>query len=692
MKFHLPPFKTIITRYHIILIPLVLVIVTFAVYWQVHNFSFTSFDDTIYVSDNKVVQQGISRDNLIWAFSMGKTDDHAYWHPLTWLSHMLDCQLFGLNAGAHHLDNLLIHIINLTLLFLALYLMTGAPWRSGFVAALFALHPINVDSVAWIAERKNLLSTTFWMLTILTYIRYARKPDISRYIMVFCSLALGLLAKPMLVTLPCVLLLLDFWPLGRIDLGQTSIARHRDAGPMFQPDRIARLVMEKIPFLALSIATIALSVASLQVNNQLLDAAAAPMNLRMENAVVSYIAYLGKMVWPTQLAVFYPFPKFVPFWQSFGAAIFLISVSVQVFASARKSPWLITGWLWYMGTLLPVIGLVQGGLWPALADRWAYVPFIGIFIIIAWNVPERISTDHHLKNTAIAITAVAFLCILSVLTWLQAGHWKNSQTLFEHALTVTSGNYVAHNNLGNVFFRQGRVEEAIYHFTQANKIKPDYAEAQYNLANAFRDINKKDEAIKHYEQALTIRPNYENACNNLANLLLSQGRTDEAIPYYKRLLQLNPYYEQAQFNLANALKKSGRMGEAVQHYLQVLTINPHEAAAHYNLANAYKNQGQLNKAIRHYRQAIDIQPNNEKALQNLATVLMRQGLVDKAITQYLKALKINPDYVSARYNLGIAYYNTGNIPAAVDCFKAALRLDPDADHIRAALEQAMGKK
>ena len=649
---------------------------TLTVYWQVHNFSFTCFDDNIYVSDNKVVQQGISRDNLIWAFAMDKADENTYWHPLTWLSHMLDCELFGLNAGAHHLVNLIIHIINLTLLFLTLNLMTGAPWRSGFVAALFALHPINVDSVAWIAERKNLLSTTFWMLTILAYIRYARKPDISRYIMVFCPLALGLLAKPMLATLPCVLLLLDFWPLGRIDLGQTFTARHRDASPMFQPESIARLVMEKIPFLVLAIVAIALSVASLQVNNQMLDASAAPMHLRIENAIVSYVAYLWKMVWPTRLAVFYPFPKFVPLWQSIGAAIFLIYVSVQVFANARKSPWLVTGWFWYLGTLLPVIGLVQGGLWPALADRWAYVPFIGIFIIIAWIVPKRISTDHHLKKTTIAITAAAFLCILSVLTWRQAGYWENSKKLFEHALKVTSGNYAAHNNLGNVFFWQDGFEEAVYHLTQAIKIKPDYAEAHYNLGNALSKQGKTDKAIQCFLQALTLSPNYADAHNNLGNVLFKQGKIDEAIQRFRRALALNPDLADAHNNLGNAFFRQGKTGEAFQCFQRALDLNPDHIEAQNNMANALMQNGDIQATIKYFQAILNKQPDHVEANINIGTALARLGRIDEAITHYRTALNIAPSNPEAHNNLGVLLAQKNMFPEAIEHFQRAVVLRP----------------
>lgn len=689
MKFHPHPFKTIFARHYIILISLLLSVTTLAVYWQVHDFEFVSFDDGWYITENAHVQQGFSPEILRWAFIPMQDEDQVYWHPLTWLSHTMDCQLFGLHSGSHHLMNLFFHIVNVLLLFLALHLMTGAPWKSGFVAALFALHPINVDSVAWISERKNLLSTAFWMLTMLAYIRYTRKPDIFRYMAVFLAMALGLLAKPMLVTLPCVLILLDFWPLGRMDLGQAPIARHPDSGPIFQPTGITRLAMEKIPLLALSIGTIALSVASLQVNNRMVAAAAAPLALRIENAIVSYVSYLGKMIWPVHLTVFYPFPKLIPLWQTLGAAFFLILISCLIIAQARKFPWLATGWLWYVGTLLPVSGLVQGGLWPALADRWAYVPFIGIFIIIAWGAPQ-LFPNHRLKQAALGGAAAILLCVLSAFTWIQAGYWKTSQTLFDHALKVTVGNDVAHNNLGVELRNQGRLDEANRHYLRAIAINPNNADAYNNMGNSLCSEGRKVEAIGYYERAIAIQPDNAKAHFNLANTFRDLGKNDPAITHYRQAIAIRPTYEKALYNLATLLGDQGRRDEAILYYQQALAINPGNAPAHYNLANAFKNQGQLNQAIHHYRQTIGIQPDNEKAHHNLATALMSQGRMDEAITHYLKALKINPNYVNARYNLGIAYFTTGNFPAAVESFKAALRLNPDAEHIRAALNRAMG--
>jgi tetratricopeptide (TPR) repeat protein len=708
----------------ILLVALGLIAITIAAYSQVYTFEFVSFDDTSYVTKNERVQQGLTEDNFIWAFIPAGGQDQVYWHPLTWLSHMLDVELFGLNPGNHHLMNLAFHIINIFLLFLILHFMTGVLWQSAFVAALFALHPINVDSVAWIAERKNLLSTTFWMLTMLAYIRYARKPGLARYLLVFFTLALGLLAKPMLVTLPCALLLVDFWPLGRMDLGQKSLSAYfpKNKGPGLPIIPFSNLIAEKIPLLGLSLATILVSKYSLELNKLFIDHSSVPMMLRVENAVVSYVLYLWKLIWPARLAIFYPFPDTIPLWQVLGSTLVLVGVSIPVLTNARKYPFLATGWLWFLGTLVPVIGLVQGGLWPAMADRWAYIPGIGLFIILSWGFPAIIP-DHRFKHTTIAVSGGALLFALLCITWVQSGQWKNSRTLFKHAIQVTSNNHIAHNNLANTYSREGLISDAIHHFTLSLAIKSDYAEAHYNLANVYKETGDRNKAIHHYKQAITILPHYGNAYNNLGLLLLEMDRRNEAIDIFQTALLKNPAYWLAHYNLANTFKEMGRINEAIYHYRQAIHMKPNDAKshnalgivltatgntdeaiqhyteaihinsrfsdAHYNLGNVYKNQGKLNQAIQHYQKAMEIEPKNEKARHNMGGVLMSQGRVNEAIKQYLEALRINPDYESAHYNLGIAYYNTGNKPGAIASFKTALRLNPGAAHLRSALDQAM---
>ncbi len=590
----------------IMLVLLLLITATISVYWQTNTFDFVFFDDDDYVSENPHVRQGFSIDSVAWAFTPSKSD-RGYYHPLTWLSHMLDCQMFGLNPGAHHWVNLLLHTVNVILLFLTFNFMTGSPWKSMLIAALFALHPINVDSVAWISERKNLLSTMFWMLTMLAYAHYARRPSLYRYFLVFAGMAAGLLAKPMLVTLPCVLLLLDFWPLGRISLGQLTPRQLSDSDSVFQQAGIKNLVVEKLPLLALSFLSVGLSILTIPAANQMTESAAS-MNLRIQNAIVSYMAYLWKMIWPVKLAVFYPFPEAIPLWQPLFATFLIAAVTILIFIRARKFPYLAVGWLWYLGTFLPVIGIIQGGLWPALADRWAYIPFIGIFIIIAWGAPELIP-HHHFKQKGLAITAVSIVCVLWALSWQQTSHWKNSQSLFKHALTVTSDNYIAHNNLGKVSILQNNIEKGIYHFKQAIEIKPDYPIAIVNLADVFKELGQADTAMQYYLQALKIQPYFPKVHNNLAGILMDQGQELEAILHYQKALMIDPDYAPAHYNLANALKNQGHNREAINHYLKAIRIKPDDYKAYYNLGTVYFTNGNISGAVECFKGALRLNPN-----------------------------------------------------------------------------------
>ena len=633
----------------ILFITIGLAIVTIAVYWQVQEFNFINFDDNLYVRNNQHVIHGFSFKNLIWAFNPDTTD-RAYWHPLTWISHMTDVEFFGLNAGAHHIVNLFFHIANSLLLFLVLHLMTGAIWKSAFVAAVFALHPVNVDSVAWIAERKNLLSTFFWMLTMLAYIYYSRKPDILRYFLVFFTLALGLLAKSMLVTLPCVLLLIDFWPLGRMALGQKGLPTQPRIDLMFQTNSLSRLIVEKIPLLGLSFTTIYLSAFSLQVNNQLISQTSIPMTLRIENAIVSYVVYLWKLIWPVHLAVFYPFPKFIPFWQPFGAALFLIAVSALIFAKARKSPWLATGWLWYLGTLVPVIGLVQGGLWPALADRWAYVPFIGVFIMIAWGVAESIP-HFRLKQAGLTVSAAVLLCALSAVTWIQAGHWKNSQTLFEHALRVNPNNFIAHKTIGDVEHSMGNNKEAIYHYQKAIQIEPNYEEAYNNLGTVLLSLDHYDAAISRFKKAIQVNSRYIEAHFNLGTALLQKGQVDEAINSFFNALAMDPEFIEARINLANALMQQGKITEAVRNFQIILEKHPDNVEANMNMGAAMARLGQINAALACYQTALKSDPYNPEAHNNMGVLLVQKNMLAEARAHFQNALSLRPGYESAINNL-----------------------------------------
>jgi len=644
-----------------------------------------NFDDNAYVYENHHVKDGLTSESIRWAFSFAEKEK-TYWHPLAWLSHMLDCQLYGLDPGKHHLTSIIFHIANSLLLFIVFKWMTGAFWRSALVAILFAIHPINVDTVVWITERKNVLSTFFWMLTMLAYVYYSNQPSFHRYLLIFLVFALGLMTKPMLVTLPCVLLLLDHWPLGRfsyrelsnnrnIETNKATIAGSRGSTPF-------QLVLEKIPLFALAVLSVSLSSLSVKNYGNVISMSLVPMKLRIANALVSYVKYISKMIWPQDLAVLYPYPRMVPLWQTLGALVLLIGISFFMIRSIKRTPYFIIGWLWFLGTLVPVIGLVQVGLWPAMADRFAYVPLIGLFIIVAWGAPELVAQWRR-KKIWLTVSATILLSTLMVVAWKQVEYWKNSITLFEHTLKVTSNNSIAHNNLGTALQNQGRTEEAIEHYLQALRIKPDYEEAHNNLGNVLKNQGRTKEAIAHYLKALRIKPDFVEAHNNLGNVMENQGRTEEAIAHYLEALRIKPDYEEAHYNLGTILEKQGLIDKAIAHYLEALRINPDYMKAHNNLGNALKKQGLIDEAIAHYLEALRINPDFEKAHYNMGTALRDQGNFEEAMAHFQEAIRLKPSYKDAYVGLGVVLTGQGNQKQAIAHFEEAIRIDsecPDAYH------------
>ncbi|MGD8995253.1 MAG: tetratricopeptide repeat protein [Syntrophobacterales bacterium] len=598
------------------LVYLVLIFVTLVVFHQLPSHDFINLDDDILVYENPHVHAGLNKEGIAWAF----TTFEAYnYHPLTWLSHMLDCELFGLRPGMHHLTNLLFHLMNTALLLFVLRRMTGALWRSGFVAALFALHPLHVESVAWVAERKDLLSAFFWFLSIWAYARYTERPGLNRYLPVLLFFSLGLLAKPMVVTLPFVLLLLDFWPLGRTQFHQAGT----DNRPLQQKVSVFRLVWEKIPLFALAAISIVVTFAAQQQGGALKSLEAFPLTTRIANALISYLSYIGKMIWPHNLAVYYPHSGSIPVWQAAGAGLTLICVTVLVIWIARKRPYLAVGWLWYLGTLVPVIGLVQVGS-QAMADRYTYLPLVGLFIALAWGVPCLFAGWRH-RQSMLAILATIVLVSFTVCTWLQLRHWQNSITLFQHTLQVTTNNHFAHNNLGVALAQDGRLNEAISHYSEALRLKPGAFEVHNNLANALAAQGSVNEAIQHYFEALRLEPDYDKAHNNLGNVLAGTGRGEEAIIHYSEAIKINPDYAGAHYNLANALAAQGSVDEAIQHYFEALRILPDWAGAHNNLGVSLEKSGKLKEAIAHYHEALRIRPDYAKARNNLERALRLMG-------------------------------------------------------------------
>ena len=651
--------KSLLNKYGNLVVCLLLTMAILAVFWQMTGYDFVNLDDNIYVTENPHVQAGVTLKGLIWSFGF---TDSPYWHPLTWFSHMLDCQLFGLRSGMHHLTNLLLHLLNSLLLFLVLRRMTGSMWKSALVAAVFALHPLNVESVAWVASRKNLLSTLFWLLTLLSYAHYVERPNLERYLLMCLLFALGLMAKPMLVTLPFVLLLLDYWPLGRfrpVEMeGQGQVAIAKSIIPVSGAGACTSLVVEKVPLLVLSLFSICLTSFSVKSSGIVIPTALVPMPLRIENALVSYVDYIAKMFWPRNLAVFYPYPTAIPAWQALGAACLLLWVSLLVWRARKKGPYLVTGWLWYLGTLVPVIGLKQAGIWPAMADHFSYVPLIGLFIIIAWGSDEVTATHRHLKSI-IAVSAGVVLFVASAVTWTQLQHWKNSATLFQHALKVTSNNYLAHNNLGNILADQGNLQEAVSHYQEALKIEPNFPRAHNNLGRALARQGKVDEAVVHYREALQLKPNFPKAHNNLANALAKQGKMDEAVDHYRKALELEPNFAGAHNNLANILEGLGKTEEAVYHYSRALHLKPDFAEAYFNLGNVLARQGKLNEAQTYFTRALELRSDFAEAHNSLGVILAQKKRLDEAIVQFTEALRLKPTFPQAQNNLRIALQQAG---------------------------------
>ncbi len=615
-----------------ILICLLLVITTSAAYIQVRECDFVNFDDDEYVTENAPVKAGMTWDSIRWAFAAG----HAHnWHPLTWLSLMLGCQIYGLDPGWHHLTNVGLHIINTLLLFMLFRRLTGQVWQCAFVAALFALHPLHVESVAWVTERKDVLSMFFWMLTVWSYLRYTEQPGIGRYLATVLLFVLGLMAKPMLVTLPFILLLLDFWPLGRIrSLRTKSDANNTHCVPVLY------LIREKVPFIFCAIASSVVTLLVQQSGGAVKSLEMVPLSIRIANGLVSYSGYIKKMLWPFDLAVLYPHPGMPPWWHIAGALMVFISITILVSRGVRKRPWLAVGWLWYVGALVPVIGLVQAGV-QAMADRFTYVPLIGLSIMIAWGLPEAM-VKWRFRKPVLSIAASAVLAVCIFTTYRQVHYWTSSITLFKRAISVTTGNYVAHTMLGAALAAQGKTAEA----------------------------------IEYYRKSLHIKPDYVGAHNNLGNALVVQGRPAEAIDHFLTALQINPGYAEAHYNLALALSQLGRHAEAITHYREAVRLKPTYAAAHNNLGVCLFHEGKQAEAIRHYREALHLEPDNAKAHTNLGNALAAQGKTDEALMQYNTALQIAPDDVDIHINLGLLYFRTGKQAEALTHYRTALRLAP----------------
>lgn len=593
-----------------LLICLMLALATLSVYWQVRNYEFVMFDDDVYIIENPHVRTGLSLENIAWAFAATYASN---WHPLTWLSHMLDVQLYGMHPGQHHLTNVLLHLINTLILFLVLRQMTGKIWQSGFVAALFALHPLHAESVAWVSERKDVLSTFFWFLTMGAYTRYAEKPGMKTYLPVFFCFALGLMSKPMLVTLPFVLLLLDYWPLGRMK-HFAPFANENPPRPSFAKGG-RNLIWEKLPLFLLSAGSGAMTFFAQQSGGAVKSLGSFPLDIRIANALISYVRYIEKMAWPHNLAFLYPHPNTFPIWQAALAFILLLLISFAVLWQIRPRGYLAAGWLWYIGTLVPVIGLVQVGL-QSMADRYTYIPSVGIFIMLAWGIPEILAGKAY-KKYLCAVSAAMILAIMGMLTWQQTKYWQSSLTLFQRAIDVTAGNYIAHNALANSLQAKGRLDEAVF----------------------------------HYREAVRLEPNFAKAYHNLAVVLEEQGKNEEAIDAYRETLRISPGLAKTHYNLAYVFEKQGRMDDAVRHYTEAVRLKPDDAEARISLGVALLRQNKTDEAIFHLKKALQRLPNHVQTLNNLGVALAYKGSYHEAVSYFQRALEINPDDASTYVNL-----------------------------------------
>jgi len=609
---------------------------TFAVYAQVRHFNFVNYDDPDYTTGNVHVRQGLSVQGLEWALT---SRDAANWFPLTWVSHMLDCQFFGLASGWHHLHNVLLHALAAIFLFIFLTRATRARWRSALVAFLFALHPLHVESVAWVAERKDVLSACFWFLTLWAYVRYAKLPTVARYIAVMAGLCLGLTAKPMVVTLPFILLLLDSWPL----------ARSRQLGP--------KAIWEKLP---LFVPVGAVAAITYLVQQHAGAVKALPLATRLANAALSYSLYIATTFWPSRLAVFYPYPREFAFLPVLAAGLLLAAVTAGVILLRRRAPYLLTGWAWFLITLSPVIGLVQVG-GQARADRYMYIPMVGLLIMLVWGAADVLENP---RIMTLAIPLATAACLASAaLTWIQIGYWRNSETLFRHALAVTEDNAVANHNLGNYLMSvPERATEAFPYLEAAVRIDPDSVPAHTDLGSALARTGRLTEAIAQFQDAIHLDPNAPIPHNNLGSALTQAGRAPEAIAEFQTALRLDPDYDEARRNLAAVETDSS-------------------AESHETRGLELLKAGDASGAIAELESALRIDPNDADAENNLGIALSHfPRRQQESISHFEAAVRLRPDFADAQYNLGVALSGIpGRLPEALRHLEAADRLKPDPE-------------
>jgi tetratricopeptide (TPR) repeat protein len=622
---------------HKILIPvlicLALAILTVIAFWQLKDCGFINLDDNNYVYENAYVQTGLNWNSIGQAFS-SELAKVGHWHPVTWLSLMLDYQIFGLNPQGYHLINLLFHVMNTLLLFLIFHRMTKTLWPSAFVACLFAFHPLHVESVAWITERKDVLSTFFWMLTMGAYSYYVESPGFRRYVLVLLFFALGLMAKPMLVTLPFVLLLLDYWPLRRFqeikpdhkvqteayqitssdkqkkkskkkDAVKEILEVKKPADPEYKWSLIYPLLREKVPLFVLAILSSIVTYLAAQSAGAVPSIEVLPLVVRIGNAFVSYIAYIGKMIWPSNLAVFYPHPMLllVP-WRVLGSVFLLIAITLLVIWKAKQFPYLATGWLWYAGTLVPVIGIVQVGSF-AMADRYTYIPLIGLFIIVAWGVPELLKRWKQRKEILLALGALIILG-LSIKTWTQTGYWQNSITLYDHTLKVTDNNWLAYYNRGVTYDKLDNHRQAIEDFSRAIEIYPGFADPYYNRGIVYAGLGNYRQAMEDFSRVIEIKPSFARAYTNRGNAYQELGNYRQAMEDFSRVIEIKPGDADAYYNRGFTYEKLGQHQRAIEDFNETIRLKPDNAGAYCKRGIAHGIIGNNNLGCRDLQKACEL--------------------------------------------------------------------------------------
>jgi protein O-mannosyl-transferase len=642
---------TVSKKYQSGCICVVLVLLVAAAFEPVRHNSFVDYDDEVYIVSNPYIQSGFTTQSLIWAFT---SSYGANWYPLTWLSHMLDMELFGLNPVGHHIHNVILHAAGVVLLFLVLRTMTGSVWRSAFVAAVFGIHPLRVESVAWAAERKDVLCALFWMLTISAYIGYVRQGGFLRYMAVMVCLGLGLMAKPMIVTLPVVLLLLDVWPLNRFKQNQNlepakpardrrakKDAQQRDA--LCRPISMYRAIVEKIPLFILIFIS---SVITYRVQQRwgAVDATQLTWQLRLTNIPISYAKYLLKTAWPVDLAVLYPFPKDGwPAWQVAGALLMLAVLSAWAFYTVKKRPYLFVGWFWYVITLVPVIGLVQVGN-QSMADRYSYLPSIGILIILAWGLWELFPAWRYRKRVYTALGVISIIALVAF-SRNQVVHWKDTYSHYQYTVSVTQDNFIIYNNLAKVFLEEGKLDEASGYLQKSLAICPGYCLANINMALLLKDKKQPDEALICIDNVMKYASSQWQVHMARGEILDALGRPNDALQSYKNAIDLNGDEYLPFYNAGLVLAKQGSLQEAIHYFQEAIRLNPGHVGIYRDLGQAKQFLNQLDEAVSIYQKALKIKPDDHAILYRLGYCLEKQGKLPEAIDCYRRVLQLKPDFL-----------------------------------------------